>query len=52
MLIMADSQGLPVTCSESISGNHNDVYNIRDIANEMILDLKQVGINPEVAVTS
>ncbi|MFV0507069.1 MAG: IS5 family transposase [Bacteroidales bacterium] len=48
MLIMTDSQGLPVTYSEPISGNHNDAYNILDIAKEMILDLKQVGINHEV----
>ena len=28
MLIITDSQGIPLACSEPISGNHNDAYNL------------------------
>jgi hypothetical protein len=28
MLILSDSKGIPIDCSDPISGNHNDAFNL------------------------
>jgi transposase len=44
MLILTDSQGLPLACSEPVSGNHNDAYNLVDTMKEMLLNLKSANL--------
>ena len=45
MLIITDSQGIPLACSDPISGNHNDAYNLVETVDDMIADLQASGIN-------
>jgi transposase len=44
MLIIADSRGIPVVCSEAISGNHNDAYELTENVKQMIQSLKSSDI--------
>lgn len=47
MLILADSRGTPVACSEPISGNHNDAYNLETTVEEMLKDIRASQISTE-----
>ena len=47
MLILADSKGIPLVCSNPIAGNHNDAYNLEDNFNEMLSFLSRADINTE-----
>jgi transposase len=40
MLIISDSRGIPVVCSDAISGNHNDAYRLKENAEHMIQSLE------------
>ncbi len=44
MLIMADNRGIPIVCSDAISGNHNDSYQLKENVAKMIHSLKASNI--------
>jgi len=43
-LIITDSQGIPLTCSEPVSGNHNDAYHLEETFNKMIRTVESAAI--------
>jgi transposase len=45
MLIIADSRGIPVVCSEAISGNHNDAYELKENVDQMLQSLEASNID-------
>ncbi len=47
MLIITDSQGLPVACSDPIAGNHNDAYELKKNVQQMIHSLEASNISTE-----
>jgi len=47
MLIITDSQGIPLACSDPISGNHNDAYNLVDTFNEMLANIQTSNIRTD-----
>ena len=47
MLILTDNQGIPLTCSDPISGNHNDAFNLVPTAKKMFSELATCSINPD-----
>ena len=44
MLFLTDRQGLPLACSDPMSGEHHDVFEIEENVSKMIATLKQAGI--------
>jgi len=40
MLIITDCQGIPLTCSDAISGNHNDAYELKENVEQMIQSIE------------
>lgn len=40
MLILTDNQGIPITCSQPIEGNHNDTFNLVPTVQEMLTGLE------------
>jgi len=44
-LYLTDRQGIPLSMSTPVSGNHNDLYNIENQLQEMISLLKEAGIS-------
>lgn len=40
MLILTDNQGIPLTCSDPIAGNHNDAFNLVPTVQKMITELE------------
>lgn len=44
MLILTDSQGIPLVCSDPISGNHNDAYELETTVDKMLKNLQSSGI--------
>ncbi len=47
MLIFTDAQGMPLSCSEAIAGNHNDAYDLENNIEKMLRLLQQAKINTE-----
>lgn len=47
LLFLADNQGLMLACSEPISGEHNDLYQISECFRNLCLFLQEAGINLE-----
>ncbi|MBL4707320.1 MAG: transposase [Flavobacteriales bacterium] len=47
MLIITDSQRLPITCSDPISGNHNDAYQLVDTVDLMLKNITKSKIKTE-----
>ncbi len=47
MLIITDSQGLPLSCSDPISGNHNDAYQLTDTVDKMLDNIQQSNISTD-----
>jgi len=47
MLIITDSQGIPLTCSDPISGNHNDAYQLVDTVETMLRRIELSNIKTE-----
>ena len=45
MLILTDRKGNPLACSEAISGNHNDAYELVLNVNSMLKSVEKSGIN-------
>lgn len=46
-LILSDTNGIPLIIGESQSGNHNDLYHVNEIINQMIAFLAEIGISIE-----
>lgn len=44
MLIITDSRGIPIVCSEAISGNHNDAYQLKENVVQMIASIEASNI--------
>jgi transposase len=44
MLIITDNQGIPLACSEPVSGNHNDAYDLDGTVDQMISDIRSSNI--------
>lgn len=47
MLILTDNQGIPLTCSDPIDGNHNDAFNLVPTAQKMIAGLEASEISTD-----
>ncbi|WNJ19627.1 IS5 family transposase [Pontibacter sp. G13] len=47
MLILADSQGIPLACSDPIKGNHNDLFEVEKWLSKILATLKAAGIETE-----
>ncbi|WP_460936067.1 IS5 family transposase [Spirosoma humi] len=47
LLFLADNQGLPLACSTPQAGEHNDVFNIQVLFDELCSGLVQAGIRLE-----
>jgi transposase len=45
MLILTDSNGIPIACSSAIAGNHNDAYELVDNVDKMFSDIKESQIS-------
>ena len=46
-MIITDSNGIALSCSEPIAGNHNDAYNLSEIVERMLSKIKQSNICTE-----
>ena len=44
MLILTDNNGIPLSCSEPIAGNHNDAYNLSEIMEQMLSNINHSDI--------
>jgi len=44
-LIITDSQGIPLACSDPIAGNHNDAYQLEDTFNKMLHSIRSAKIS-------
>lgn len=47
MLILTDNQGILLTCSEPIEGNHNDAFKLVQPAQQMFADMESNGIRTD-----
>lgn len=47
MLIITDSRGIPLACSEPISGNHNDAFELVGNVDKMLSDIRLSNISTE-----
>lgn len=47
MLIITDSKGIPVACSDAVAGNHNDLYNLEETAEQMFKNIRKSKISTE-----
>ncbi|WP_430812483.1 transposase family protein, partial [Carboxylicivirga sp. 1411-1] len=45
MLILFDSKGIPIACSDPISGNHNDAFNLTQNFDSMVTSLEESNIS-------
>ena len=47
MLILTDSQGIPLACSEPTSGNHNDAYELEKTVDKMLGNIRSSNIHTD-----
>jgi len=47
MLILTDNQGIPLACSEAVSGNHNDAHELEKTVDKMLQGLRASSIRTE-----
>ena len=47
MLFLTDRQGLPLACSDPMSGEHHDVFEIEENVSKMVATLQRAGIASE-----
>lgn len=47
MLIITDSQGIPVSCSNAVSGRHNDAFELEKTFDKMLHNMRRSNINTE-----
>lgn len=45
MLFLCDMQGIPLTASDPVAGNHHDLYEIKKALTKMVADLELAGIS-------
>ena len=45
ILFLVDSKGLPLACSTVIAGNHNDAFELKERAAEMLSDLEESNLS-------
>ncbi len=45
MLFLTDKQGITLACSDPISGNHNDLFDIKESVSKIINTLEDSSIN-------
>jgi len=45
MLILSDIMGIPIACSEPISGNHNVAFNLTQSFDSMVTSLEESNIS-------
>jgi len=45
MLILSHSKGIPIACSEPISGSHNDAFELTKNFDDMVTSLEQANIS-------
>jgi transposase len=45
MLFLSDRQGIPLTASDPVAGNHHDLYEIKKALSKMVADLELAGIS-------
>ena len=44
-LILSDSKGVPIACSDPIAGNHNDAFNLVNIFKQMVHSIQKADIS-------
>jgi transposase len=47
LLIIADNRGIPLACSEPVSGNHNDAYNLVHTTDKMFSSIRASNIRTD-----
>ena len=47
MLILTDNQGIPLACSDPVSGNHNDAYELENTIDKMLQGLRKSNIRTD-----
>lgn len=47
MLILTDNQGIPISCSEPICGNHNDAFELVSNVTQMLSNIEICGIRTD-----
>jgi len=47
MLVLTDNQGIPLACSEAISGEHNDAYQLEQYVDKMFQSLRLSNIRTD-----
>ena len=47
MLILTDSQGIPLACSDPVSGNHNDAYDLENTVDKMLKKIQSSNISTD-----
>lgn len=47
LLILTDNRGIPLSCSDAISGNHNDAYELKQHVQEMLQSIEAADISTE-----
>ena len=45
MLIISDNQGIPLSCSDAVAGNHNDAFELEKTFDKMLKDIRKSNIN-------
>jgi transposase len=47
MLILTDSQGIPLICSDPVSGDHNDAYDLENTVDKMLKKIQSSNISTD-----
>ena len=47
MLILSDNQGIPLACSDAVSGNHNDAFELEKTMDKMLKGLRLCNISTD-----
>lgn len=47
MLIISDSRGIPLACSDAIAGNHNDAYELVETVENMLKNIRAANIRTD-----
>lgn len=47
MLFLCDNNGIPLSCSDVMAGNHNDVYDVENQLGKMLEDIKKSNIRTD-----
>lgn len=47
MLFLTDKKGIPLACSDPVSGNHNDLFEIKKTVSIMLTDIKSIKLDTD-----